>query len=217
MKIYFHVIVAVFFLQSCSSTTPINNWQFQAASSLNSYTKYFLEGDMARAKTKLHHAREEASKSINLFTLINIELSVCANEISVLKSTSCQKASELLLLDTEPMQLAYLSLLRRQVSAGMIQDLPSQYKDFALALLHKDNKKLNSIVSHIQPLSSRLLASALIKERLTASNRKVLIEEISYNGYKTALLAWLEFDIRKEDNVNNKQRLEKKLKILISH
>ncbi len=179
--------------------------------------KHFLEGDIARANTKLLHAREEASKSADLLMLINIELSVCANDISVLKSSSCEKASELLSLDTDPMQVAYLSLLRKQVSTEVIQDLPSQYKEFAFALMHSDDQEINAIVSTIKPFSSRLLASALIKEKLTSPNRKKLIEEISYHGYKTALVAWLELDIKNENDSNEKKRLEKKLKILISH
>lgn len=217
MKTFILSLLTLMTFLGCSTTQPKNRWQYQATSSLNAYTQHYLEGNELRAKTDLARARHEASKSARLHTLIDIELSACAMHISVLEADSCEKASELLALEPEPSQLAYLNLLNKKLSPVQIQDLPQQYRDFASALLNKDTLAFNNDVKNMQPLSSRLLASALIKEHLSEENLRGLIEELSYHGYKRALLAWLKLQIEKEDDPKRKENLMSKLKVLISY
>ncbi len=210
-------VLALIILSGCSSAQPKNRWQYQATSSLNAYTQHFLEGNILRAKSDLAHARKEASKSARLHTLIDIELSVCAMHTSVLEPDACEKASELLALEPEPSRQAYLDLLNNKLSPLQIQDLPQQYQEFATALLSKDTTALNDDIKTMQPLSSRLLASALIKEQLNQENLQDLIDKLSYYGYKRALLAWMKLQVEKEEDVQRKEKLVQKLKILISH
>jgi len=217
MKILLLFIISLFFLQGCSSAQPKNQWQYQAASSLKAYTKHYLEGNELRAKADLTHAREEASRSARLYTLIDIELTVCAIHIGVLSPKPCQKASKLLTLESDPSQKAYLDLLNKQLSSTQIKDLPGQYREFATSLLANDINASNDDIRDIEPLTSRLVASALIKERLSAENIQSLINELSYHGYKRALLAWLKLQIEKEKDPQTKAKLIAKLKVLISY
>ncbi len=217
MKNILSIVACAFLFQACSSTQPKNNWQYQASSFLNDYTKHYLQGDVLRAKVYLSHARQKATKSANLHTLIDIELSACATRLSALEENSCKNAADLLILDPDPFQQAYLDLLRSELSASQIKDLPDQYQDFASALLEDDVKKLNEEAASISPLSSKLLASALIKDRLDDKNIQGLIETLSFHGYKTPLLAWLRLQMQNEKEHEKKARMKEKLEVLISH
>ena len=217
MKAVIFIFISLLLFQACSSPQPNNRWQYQATSSLHAYTKHYLEGNTLRAKADLAHAREEASKSVQLHTLIDIELSVCATNISVLEADPCDKAFDLLALDPDPTQKAYLDLLSNQLSSSQVKDLPQQYQDFATFLLANNIDEINDKIQYIEPISSRVLASALIKDQLTNKNIQELTDTLSYYGYKTALLAWLKFQIQKEDDLEKKEKLMAKLKVLISH
>lgn len=211
------LFIFIFLFQACSSPQPNNNWQYQATSSLNAYNKHYLEGNTLRAKVDLSRARKLASRSAQLHTLVNIELSVCAMDIGSLKPNMCKNAADLLLLEPDPSQNAYLALLNYQLSSTQVKELPPQYQAFASALLEDDIKELNEQIAKIEPASSRLLASALIKDRLDDKNIQTLIDTLSYHGYKTPLLAWLSFQIQKEKDLQKKAKLKAKLEVLISH
>ena len=217
MKSLVSVFIFIFLFQACSSPQPNNNWQYQATSSLDAYTKHYLEGNAIRAKVDLSRARKQAKQSAQLHTLVNIELSVCAMYIGSLKPNECKNASDLLLIEPDPSQKAYLALLNSQLSSTQVNELPPQYQAFASTLLESDIQGVNEQTTKIKSLTSRLIASALIKDQLDDKNIQELIDTLSYHGYKTPLLAWLKFQIKKEKDKEKKAKMKAKLEILTSH
>lgn len=210
------IVIFLFLFQACSSPQPDNNWQYQATSFSNAYTKHYLEGNTLRAKVDISRARELSSRSAQLHTLINIELNVCALDIGSLQANKCKNAADLLLLEPDPSQKAYLALLNTQLSSTQVKELPPQYQAFASALLKNDIEELNEQTAKVEPVSSRLIASALIKEKLDEKKIQGLIDTLSYHGYKTPLIAWLKFQIQKEKDSQRKAKLKAKLEVLIS-
>ena len=211
------VLFFIFLFQACSSPQPNNNWQYQATSSLEAYTKHYLEGNSIRAKVDLSRARRLATQSSQLHTLVNIELSVCAINIGTLKPSECKNVSDLLVIEPNPSQKAYLALLNSQLSSTQVNELPRQYQAFASTLLESDIERINEKTARIEPVTSRLIASALIKDQLDDKNIQELIDTLSYHGYKTPLLAWLKFQMQKEKDSEKKAKMKAKLEILTSH
>jgi len=210
-------VIVFFFASACSSPVPKNKWQHDAAGFCHDYQEHFLQGKDLRAKLDLSHAKKSATQSAQLKTLIDIELTVCAMKISNLDTTACPKAEELLTIEPEPSQSAYLDLMRSQPTTQSQAYLPSQYQDFAKALSSQDSLKINQSLSSIEPLSSRLLASSLSREYINTKNIQELINALSYRGYKKPLLSWLAFQMNAEQDPHEKARLKAKIDVLTSN
>lgn len=202
---------------ACSTPQPQNKWQYDAVSMCHNYQIHFLQDKTIRATLDLRHARELASRSAELKTLIDIELTSCAMESSALNQGQCQEAERLLRLDNDPSQDAYFSLLTSQISEDKVSLLPSQYRTFAEALIGTDKRKINKALSDIKPLTSRLIASALAKESINDVNIKELIDGLSYHGYKRPLLVWLDVQMQREEDAQKKARLKEKIEVLTSN
>lgn len=212
-------LLALFiFISGCSPTpVPKNKWQYDAVSSLNKFQMHFLQNQRDRAKADLSHARDFASQSAHLQTRINIELTACAMQLSVLQSSQCEGASLLLALEPSPSQLAYLHLLTSTLSEDEIDLLPNKYQDFAESLLSKDTDDINSALENIKPVSSRLIASALSIDIINDENIHSLINELSYHGYKNPLVVWLSVQMQKESDPKEKAKLKAKIAVLTSN
>ena len=209
-------LIFIFIFAGCSQPPAVNKWQYDAVSSLQAYQEHFLKNRLLRAKSDLSRARSFASQSADLHTRIDIELTVCAMQLSVLNPTSCENASVLLQIDPEPSQLAYLSLLRSDLKEEEIKQLPEQYQAFGTAMIEANPAKINTRLEQIKPLSSRLIASALVQSHLSNKNLESLIAELSYHGYKNPLIAWLTVHMQKETDPEKKVRLKAKISVLTS-
>lgn len=210
------ILIVIFLFAGCSRPPAVNKWQYDAASALEAYEKHFLQKHLLRAKSDLLRARGFASQSADLHTRIDIELSVCALNLSVLKKDACENAAILLQIEPNHLQSAYLHLLRSEIKAEEITYLPAQYKSFVAAITEKDISVINARIEQIKPLSSRLVASALAQDQLSDENIQELITELSYHGYKNPLLAWLNLQMQKETDPEKKVRLKAKIAILTS-
>lgn len=210
------ILFFIFLFFGCSHPPAVNKWQYDAASSLQAYQEHFLQNHLLRAKSDLSRARSFASQSADLHTRIDIELTVCAMQLSLLNPTSCENASVLLQIDPDPSQLAYLSLLQSKLKEDEIIELPEQYKAFGAAMIEADPVKINTRLASIRPLSSRLVASALALPYLSVGNLDSLITELSYHGYKNPLIAWLTVRMQNETDPKKKIRLKAKISVLTS-
>lgn len=210
------LLFLLIFISACSTAEPKNKWQYDAVSSLTKFQTYFLQNHLIRAKSNLSHAREFASQSVHLHTLINIELSVCALQVGTFRSTNCEAATQLLSVEPDPSQLAYLHFLNLSLRKGELELLPKQYQDFAQSFLEQDAEKINDELDSIRPLSSRLIASALAKDLINDENIEELINELSYRGYKNPILVWLNVQMQRESDPLNKAKIKAKIAVLTS-
>jgi len=211
-------LLLIIFLTSCASLKPKNSWQYNASSSIKKYKLHFLQGKDLRAASELSHARNSAKSSANLETLINIELTVCAMNIIDFKNNKCDTAKNLLHIQPNKIQLAYLHLLEHNIQKNEIVLLPKTYKDYAKSNLTNDNnKKVNEAISNIKVLSSKLIASSLSKDIINNENIEKLIIELSFNGYKRPLIKWLNIQLQREKNSEKQNILKEKIKILTSN
>ena len=209
------LVLLLIFLSACTGPRPKNDWQYQATAALDDYSKHYLQNRLLRAKADLSRAREFASRTANLHTLIDIELTVCALDIATLHNSSCQPAKELLRLQEDAKQQAYLHLLTKTLREEEVTLLPQKYQSFARALLNKE--AMASQLPKIKNIRSRLVASALIAQSLTTEEIQTLVTRLSYRGYKKAVIAWLKLQHDKERDPNKQKLIEAKLQILTSN
>ncbi len=210
------ILIVIFLFVGCSRPPVVNKWQYDAASAMQAYEKHFLQKHLLRAKSDLSRARSFASQSADLHTRIDIELSVCALNLSMLKADLCEDAFSLLQIEPNESQSAYLHLLRSELKTEEINSLPVQYRPFAEAIAENDTLAINTQIRQIRPLSSRLVVSALAQDLISDENIEGLITELSYHGYKNPLLAWLKVKMHKETDPQKKGRLKAKIAVLTS-
>ena len=213
----FSFVVLLLITSACSSPQPQNRWQHDAVSMCSNYQTHFLQDKTTRAELDLRHAKELASRSAELHTLIDIELTSCAMHITVLNQGQCREAEKLLRLDPNPSQEAYLRLLTSEISQDKIPLLPRQYRSFAQALIDVDTLQINKELSTLTPLTSRLIASALAQKSINGTNIQELIDKLSYHGYKKPLLVWLNLQMQREEDTHTKMRLKEKIGVLTSN
>jgi len=202
---------------ACSSPQPKNQWQYEAVIMINAYQKHFLQGKTNRANLDLRHARQRSKQSADFKTLIDVELTVCAMQLSILAPIPCDNAKALIKIQPNAQQEAYLALLNSSLKKEDIDLLPKQYQDFTQALLSKDTLAINEALTKVEPLSSRLISSSLVPLQINKQNIAFLIKELSISGYKRPLIPWLKIQASQESNITKKNHIQAKIKILLSH
>ena len=94
-----------------------------------------------------------------------------------------------------------------------IKFLPTQYHDFAQALLTNNTIDIQKEILNISAPISKMIAASLVQESLTLQTIQNVQESASYHGYKKAVVLWLDLEIEKSSGVD-KARLQNKLEIL---
>ena len=201
---------------TCSAPQPKNKWQFEAVNMTQAYQNHFLQGKTRRASLDLKHAKQLSKQSADFQTLIDVELTQCAMNLSVLKAQNCEHVTSLLQVQPNAKQEAYLALLSSTLESKDIDLLPKQYQNFARALEKKDTELINEALRDIKPLSSKLISSSVSLEYISNENIIMLIDELSYSGYKNPLISWLRVQASKETNETKKVRIQAKIKVLLS-
>jgi len=215
MKIFI-ISVMLIFVSGCSFKTPANEWQHKSATAFSSYSQNFLSANDTLAKNDLHRAVEHAKKSANLTQLAKIYLGECALNISAGVKDECSNYRDIADLVNAKELNAYYNFINLSFNASKIESLPSNYKNFATALLKKDFKTANSEIFKIERTSSYLLCAALIKDNLTTKSREKIIKKASFHGYKKVVLFWLVESKKYIKNQKELEKINKKISILTS-
>jgi hypothetical protein len=214
IKIAF-ISLGLLLFSACSFKSPPNQWQYKSTTAFDSYTKNFLSANNALAKNDLSRAIKHAKQSADLKMLARIYLGECALNISVGIDDSCQDYLNIADVVNDNSLEAYYSFITLQTKYS-IQNLNSQYKDFALLIKNKDFAKANSEILKIRKPTSKLLAASLIKDKLTQQTRHEMIKSASFYGYKKSVLFWLNEAKINTTNEDEHKKLSKKISILKS-
>ena len=158
-------------LSACSYSKPKNEWQHQSASNFAEYSKNFFHDRKALAKSDLSRAINNAKKSANLNTLARVYLGECALNVSVGIKDKC---------------------IKYQNIEELVQDKELEEYYFYITGSLKKEECSPEYLFEMTSTSSQLLCASLIKDELSKSDIKKLIEISSFHGYKTVVLYWLE-------------------------
>lgn len=200
----------------CSFKSVENKWEYSSASAFSSYTKNFLMDNGNIASDDLQRAIKYAKKSADLNQLASIYLGKCALNIGVGINDLCDEYKELEQLINSSELKVYFLMLQDNLKEEQITYLPKQYHSFIKYKFLKKYKKAFESIQNMQQTSSIFISASLIKEEISKTQVKYLIEKASYYGYKKVVLFWLEHLKNMENNLKEKEKLEKKLEILKS-
>jgi len=214
MKILIPILLLLLLFQGCSSKSPDNKWEYNSSNAFTSFTKNFLIDNQEIAKDDLERSIKYAKQSANLEQLARIYLGSCALNISVGKKDKCieyKKIEELL----SSLELkSYFSMLQDDLKEEQIKTLPKQYQLFSeYKIVQKYDLAFESI-KNMERISSQFIAASLIKEKLEKGQIYFLIEKASFFGYKKVVLFWLNELIDVEEDIEEKEKIIKKIKIL---
>lgn len=213
MKYLFYFVLTFAFL-GCSFKTPANQWQYSSVNAFDAYKKDFLSANDSAAKNDLSRAVKHAKVSADLSMLSRIYLGECALNISVGKEDKCEKFKDIQELEKDESLNAYYSFISKELKKEQIYLLPKIYQDFARHVEVQEYKKANKDILKMDKVTSKLLSAALIKENLSDELRDKILEVASYNGYKKAVIFWL--NEIKNNTLDEKKKVEidKKIDIL---
>jgi len=203
--IKFFVFSIMFILSGCSFKSPPNHFQYKTTNAFVSYKKNFLSNNAILAKNDLKRAIQYAKTSSNLTDLAHIYLGECALNISVGIKDECEKYITIQNLVDNPTLNSYYSLITNQLLDEHIANLPPKYKEFALYKLNNQLDLAYNETLNMQNISSKLIASSLIKESLNEHQIEEILKISSFYGYKKSVLFWL---VHLEHNTHDKHKRE---------
>lgn len=216
MKNIIFLISSIVLVAGCSFQAPPNQSQFKATSAFDSYTKNFLSDNNALAMNDLKRAIEHAKKSADFDALARIYLGECALKISVGVDTRCEKYIDIKELVQNNTLSSYYSFITREIQQNNTSHLPEIYEDFASYLIAKEFDKAYIEIKDMKSVSSQLISASLIRENLNEKQINKIIKIASFNGYKKSVLFWLSELKSMITDEEKKEKISKKIDILMS-
>ena len=214
MRLITIILLSIIFFQGCTFKSFKNEWQYNSSNAFNSYTKNFLLDENELAKSDLQRAIKYAKQSADLEQLARVYLGACALNISVEQDYMCEKYLKIEEFVSSKELKAYFLMLVNKEQKEQIKYLPKQYQNFIeYKSLQKYDLAFKSIKSMSQ-ISSQFIAASLIKDKLDKYQVEFLINKASFYGYKKIVLFWLDHYSKIHNDLKEKEKLIKKIKIL---
>ena len=181
----------VLLLTACAGGPVQPDWQNDAHQSLNSFSTAYLSGNTRLAEAEFQRARNELARTGRLDLVARAELVRCGVQVASLELDTCPGFAALA-SDAGEAERGYADFLEGKAVAPSL--LPAQYRTVAT----KEKTALSTIDS---PLS-RLIAAGVLFRRgdLDTSNIAIAVETASSQGWRRALLAWLEIQARQAES-----------------
>jgi len=195
MKNIFFIVCFILAVHGCVfSHKPA--WLINGSKELETYKIGFLSGAGDTAtESNFKAAVGEIKKSGNLDLLQKAWLTRMALQAAVLREMEEGDYREVAAVKQYSENDNFYAFLKGDISSVDVKLLPEQYRGFAVALLNGDGLKAGRAIASMkdEPLS-RLIAAG-IALRGNIENEAIIltaVETASVNGWKRALLAWLE-------------------------
>ena len=178
-------------LAACAGGPAQPDWQNDAHQSLESFSAAYLSGKTRLAEAEFQRARSELARTGRLDLLARAELVRCGVQVASLELDDCPGFAALA-ADAGEAERAYADFLQGKTVAPAL--LPAQYRVVA------DQEKV--ALSSIDSPLSRLIAAGVLLRRghLEMTDISVAVDTASAQGWRRALLAWLEIQARQAES-----------------
>lgn len=178
-------------LTACGSGPVQPDWQNDAHQSLNSFSAAYLNGNTRLAEAEFLRARSELTRTGRLDLVARAELVRCGVQVASLELDDCPGFAALA-GDAGKAERDYAEFLQGKAIAPAL--LPAQYR----AVADREKGLLPGIES---PLSRLIAAGVLFRSgRLDAAEIAIAVDTASDQGWRRALLAWLEIQARQAES-----------------
>jgi len=221
MKKIIYLMIVSFLLFGCGSSKPIPDWTNASFDQLDNYKTCYLSGRERIAEAYFNKAVDEIKKGGDLEILARAYLTKYAVQVAVLEAFD---DGEYLRIDAVAPVLqnrAFYIFLKGSFDKVDEKLLPQQYGGFLIAFQNGNAEDIANEISKMDNPLSKLIAIGLLvqKNKYDERNLKIAIDAASYNGWRKALLVYLEklqsfYETKNEPekaaNVGQKIRLLKK-------
>jgi hypothetical protein len=174
-------------LAACGGGPVQPDWQNDAHQSLESFSAAYLRGNSRVAEAAFKRARDELARTGRFDLVARAELVRCGVQVAILEMNDCPGFAALA-PDTSAAERAYADFLLGKSTDTAL--LPPQYRAVATGDL-----------AGIEPPLSRLIAAGVLLRsgRLDPAGIALAVETASAQGWRRALLAWLEIQARQAE------------------
>lgn len=177
-------------LAACAGGPAQPDWQNDAHQSLESFSAAYLSGNTRLAEAEFQRAHSELARTGRLDLVARAELLRCGVQVASLELDDCPGFAALA-ADTGEAERNYADFLQGKSVAPAL--LPTQYRLVA----DQEKAALGSIDS---PLSRLIAAGVLLRRgHLSGTDIAVAVDTASAQGWRRALLAWLEIQARQAE------------------
>ncbi len=189
-------LLFLFLLLGGCSSKPTPGWIVAGNQQLEAFKQHFLTGGQP-VVTERHFRKavEEIKKSGDLDLLGKAWLTRMALEVAVLREMEEEDYLKVEAAQSVPANRNFFLFLKGQKGSVDRSLLPAQYRPFFDALRSGNTVKAEQTITAMEddPLSRLIAAGIAVRFNLeTEAILKAAVETASRNGWKRALLAWLE-------------------------
>lgn len=178
-------------LTACAGGPVQPDWQNDAHQSLNSFSAAYLNGNTRLAEAEFQRARSELARTGRLDLVARAELVRCGVQVASLELNDCPGFAALA-ADAGAAERNYADFLQGKTVAPAL--LPAQYRTVA-------GKEKGVLPSFESPLSRLIVAGVLLRRgHLDATGITAAVDTASNQGWRRALLAWLEIQARQAES-----------------
>jgi hypothetical protein len=209
------MMIVLIVLTGCSSKTPPNSWEYKSSHFFSTYTQHLLRGEATSARVALKKSIHYAKQSADLKQLARIYLGRCALHISMGGNGPCKQYEQIQELVHSKELQAYDRMLQHRIVKEEIPYLPKQYQRVMYLKLTGQKDQLFETIRTIPQITSRFITAHLMQEELSAKQINYLIKTASFYGYKLWVIHWLKRLKAIESSLVEKEKIEKKIKLLI--
>jgi hypothetical protein len=195
MKNFICLILISILTAACGGTkTP--SWYSASNQQMDRFEKNYLAGEKADiTELNFNKAVEEIKKSGDLDRLEKVWLTRMALQIAMLKEPDGGDYKKIEAVQPIPENSNYYSFLAGNITEVDDALLPRQYRKFYKALAGKDLVGAGNAIAAIEdnPVSQLIAAGLAVRNHLESEEIiQAAVNAASVNGWKAALLAWLE-------------------------
>lgn len=196
MKIIFSLILSLL-LAACGGGQAAPDWQYDAQTAVQRYTRHYLAGEVKLADASFSRARAAVAATGDVAAVGHIELVRCGLHAAALDFTPCSGYTELAGIRTTPVDSTYARFISGDWQGMETKLLPLQYAGLVGAASQPQAAINRAIVAISDPVS-RLIASGLMVKRGTfdATTLQNAVDTASTQGWRRPLLTYLGLQVK---------------------
>lgn len=206
--------LAAALLAACSSGPRVPDWQLNAAGATERATSAYMEGKTAVAEREFGLARNQVGSTAQPALAIRIELLRCAVQVAALVYEECVGFTPLQ-ADASAADHAYARYLAGHATPSDAALLPEPQR--AVAGASSDTAAAKAAAAISDPLSRMVAAGALMRaNRATPELVTTAINTASAQGWRRAVLAWLNVQLQRAEQAGDTaeaERLRRRIKL----
>ncbi len=210
----FAAALAAVLVSACSSGPRVPDWQLNAAGASERATSAYMEGKSAVAEREFSLARSQVGSTAQPALAIRIELLRCAVQVAALVFEECSGFTPLQ-PDAAAADQAYARYLAGRATPSDAALLPEPQR--AVAAATSDTAAAAAAAAIGDPLSRMVAAGALMRaNRATPELVTTAINTASAQGWRRAVLAWLNVQLQRAEQAGDSteaERLRRRIKL----